>query len=168
METMDLVIKKGVFTDWKDLLQNVLSRRESAKHMLWRPIYDEEYAKENVKKMMKFQQTHDAWLVYEKKSNQAIGWVGVIEVEEGVWEETGMVIGPDFTGKGYGKQLLQWLGHYVFEEKKADKMRCSCRSRNDVSRSLCRSLGFTYLASEVKTDPRNGKYYTLEYYEIVQ
>ena len=35
METRDLVIEKGVFTDWKDLLQNVLSQKKSAKYMLW-------------------------------------------------------------------------------------------------------------------------------------
>ena len=168
METMNLVMRKGVFTDWKDLLQNVLSQKESAKYMLWNPIYDEEHARENTKKMIEFQRTHDAWLVYEKKSNQAIGWAGVTEVEEGVWKDSGIVIGSDFTGKGYGKQLLQCLIRYVFEEKKANKMICSCRRGNEVSRLLCQSLGFTYIASEDKTDQRNGEHYTLEYYELLR
>lgn len=84
METMNLIVKKGVFTDWKDLLQNVLSHKKSAKYMLWNPIYDEEYARDNIKKIIEFQRTHDAWLVYEKKSK--IGWAGVTEVKEGVWE----------------------------------------------------------------------------------
>lgn len=168
METKDLVVKKGVFTDWKNLFKNVLSQKESAKYMLWSPIFDEEHARENIKKMMEFQQMHDAWLLYEKKSNQAIGWAGVTELEKGVWEDSGIVIGPGFTGKGYGKQLLQCLIHYVFEEKKAEKMICTCRSENDVSRLLLQSLGFTYIASEAKTDPRNGGHYTLEYYELVR
>lgn len=168
METMDLIVKKVVFTDWKDLLQNVLSQEESAKYLLWNPIYDEEHARDNIKKTIEFQRTFDAWLVYEKKSNQAIGWAGVTEVEEGVWEDCGIVIGPDFTGKGYGKQLLQCLICYVFEEKKANKMLYSCRSGNEVSRLLCQSLGFVYVASEMKTDPRNREPYTLEYYELVR
>lgn len=167
METRDLVIEKGVFTDWKDLLQNVLSQKKSAKYMLWNPIYSEEHARMNAKKMIEFQRTHDAWLVYEKKSNQAIGWAGVTEVEVGVWEDSGIVIGSDFTGKGYGKQLLQCLIRYVFEEKKANKMICSCRSGNEVSRLLCQTLGFAYVASEDKIDQRNGEYYTLEYYELL-
>lgn len=168
METKDLVIRKGVFADWSDLLQNVLSHKESAKYMLWSPIYDEENAKKNTQKMLEFQRTHDAWLVYEKKSDQAIGWAGVTEVEEGVWEDSGIVIGHSFTGKGYGKQLLQCLIRYVFEEKEAGKMLFSCRSGNNVSRLLCQSLGFVYVVSEVKTDPRNGEPYTLEYYELVR
>lgn len=48
METMNLIVKKCVFTDYKDLLQNVLSQRESAKYMLWNPIYDEEHARDNI------------------------------------------------------------------------------------------------------------------------
>lgn len=166
METKDLAIRKGVFADWSHLLQNVLSHKESAKYMLWSPIYDEENAKINTQKMLEFQRTHDAWLVYEKKSDQAIGWAGVTEVEEGVWEDSGIVIGRSFTGKGYGKQLMQCLIRYVFEEKEADKMLYSCRSGNNVSRLLCQSLGFAYVASEVKTDPRNGEPYILEYYEL--
>ncbi len=140
METMNLIIRKGVFTDWNDLLRNVLSQKESARYMLWNPIYDEEHARENTKKMIDFQRTHDAWLVYEKKSNQAIGWAGVTEVEEGVWEDSGIVIGSEFTGRGYGKQLMQCLIRYVFEEKKADKMIYSCRCGIDVARLLCHSL----------------------------
>jgi len=50
METMDLIVKKAVFTDWKDLLQNVLSKKESAKYLLWNPIYEEGQARENIKK----------------------------------------------------------------------------------------------------------------------
>lgn len=168
METMDLFIKKGVFTDWKDLLQNVWSQKESAKYMLWNPIYDEEHAREKIKKVIEFQRTQDAWLIYEKKSNQAIGWAGVTEVEEGIWEDSGIVIGPDFTGKGYGKQLLQCLIGYVFEKKKADKMLYSCRGGNEVARVLCQSLGFVYVASEDKTDQRNGEHYTLEHYELAR
>lgn len=168
METTDLVIRKGVFTDWKDLLQNILSQKESAKYMLWNPIYEEEHARESTKKMIEFQRTHDAWLVYEKKSGQAIGWAGVTRVEKGVWEDSGIAIGPDFTGKGYGKQLLQCLVHYVFEVKKADKMLYSCRSGNEAARALCQSLGFVYIASEVKKDPGNGEHYTLEHYELAR
>ena len=64
--------------------------------------------------------------------------------------------------------MLQCLIRYVFEEKKADKMIYSCRSGNDVSRLLCQLLGFTYIASEDKTDQRKVEHYILEYYELVR
>lgn len=77
MEAEDIILKKGVFEDWRALYKNILSREESARYMLWNPIHDEEYARENARKMIKFQKNHDAWLVYEKMSGQAIGWTGV-------------------------------------------------------------------------------------------
>lgn len=166
MEMQDIVLRKGVFDDWRDLLQNILSRDESAEYMLWNPIYDEEHARENAKKMVEFQLTHDAWVVYEKKSDQAIGWTGVKEIDKKVWQDTGIAIGPDFTGKGYGKQVLQCMMYYVFEEKKADKMLCSCRSKNTASKALIRGSGFVFSTFEDKIDPRNGEKYMLEYYEM--
>lgn len=167
METQDLILRKGVFDDWRDLLRNVKSHEESARYMLWNPIYDEKSARENMEKTMKFQKTHDAWLICEKGSNQAIGWAGVSEMKENVWQDTGIAIGPDFTGRGYGKQVLQCLIQYVFQEKRAEKFICSCRSQNNASRSLIQSLGFVPFKAENKTDSRNGEKYILEYYELL-
>lgn len=50
METDDIVLRKGIFDDWKDLFKNILSRYESAEYMLWRPIHDEEHAMENAER----------------------------------------------------------------------------------------------------------------------
>ena len=166
METEDIILRKGVFDDWRDLFKNVLSRDESAEYMLWKPIHDEEHAMKNARKMIKFQRDHDAWLVYEKRSGEAIGWAGVEEIEDSAYLDTGIAIGPDFTGKGYGRQILMCLIRYVWEEKKADRFLVSCRSGNEAARALCQSLGFDYMDSEEKTDPGNGEKYTLEYYEL--
>lgn len=173
METDDIVLRKGIFDDWKDLFKNILSKNESAEYMLWRPIHDEEHAMENARKMIDFQKTQDAWLVYEKSSGEAIGWAGVEKLEgnrqdDNAWADTGVAIGPDFTGKGYGRQILQCLIRYVREEKKADRFLVSCRGENEAARALCQSLGFAYVDCEEKTDPRNGLVYTLEYYECIK
>ena len=166
MATEDIILKKGVFEDWKDLYINILSREESARHMLWRPVSDEENAREKIRKTIGYQKSHDAWLVYEKASDQAIGWAGVAEAEDSVWIDTGIAIGPDFTGKGYGKQILQCLIRYIFGEKRADRIRVSCRGNNEAARALCQSLGFSRVDAEKKTDWRNGEEYVLEYYEL--
>lgn len=49
-----------------------MSHKESAKYMLWNPIYDEEHARDNIKKIIGFQRIHDVWLVYEKKAITAM------------------------------------------------------------------------------------------------
>lgn len=69
-------------------------------------------------------------------------------------------------GKGYGKQILQCLIRYVWEEKRADRIRVSCRKNNRAARALCQSLGLAYVDAEEKTDPGNGEMYVLEYYEL--
>lgn len=120
-----------------------------------------------MEKVMKNQKAHDAWLIYEKESNQAIGWAGVSKMGGNVWQDTGIVIGPDFTGRGYGKQVLQCLIQYVFQEKRAEKFICSCRSQNSVSRSLIQSLGFVPFKAENRTDSRKGEKYILEYFELL-
>lgn len=171
METEEIVLRKGVFDDWRDLFKNILSRDESAEYMLWRPVRDEEHAMENARKMIEFQKTQDAWLVYEKSSGETIGWAGVEKVRDNrrsdnAWTDTGIAIGPDFMGKGYGRQILQRLTRYVWEEKKADRFLVSCRSKNAAARALCQSLGLVYAYCERKTDPVKREEYTLEYYEL--
>lgn len=171
LATEDIQLKKGTYGDWRALYKNILSREESAQHMLWSPVLDEEHARKNIRKTIEFQKSHDAWLVYEKGSGQAIGWAGVDGAEKNTWEDsvwsdTGIAIGPDFTGKGYGKQILQCLIRYVFGEKRADRFRVSCRSKNAAARALCQSLGFSCVDTETKTDPHNGEEYVLEYYEL--
>lgn len=44
--------------------------------------------------------------MYEKSSGQAIGFAGMEEMEPGVYEDMGIALGPDFVGRGYGKQIV--------------------------------------------------------------
>jgi len=85
------------------------------------------------------------------------------QVEEDIWGETGIAIGPDFTGKGYGKQILNALTDYARDEKGAVKFLASCRTANEVSHKLQMSCGFRFSHYEEKTDPRTGEAYTLEH-----
>ena len=35
-----------------------------------------------------------------------IGYAGMKETSKGVFEDSGIAVGPSYTGKGYGKQIL--------------------------------------------------------------
>ena len=78
------------------------------------------------KRTIKFQKQHlVSFVVYDKKSKQAIGQAGFFEKENGVYEDCGIGIGPKFVRKGYGKQILNSLVAYMFDELEATKIICN-------------------------------------------
>lgn len=165
LRTWDLIIRKAEFSDWPSIYRNLWRHAESAKYMLWQPTTSEADAMERMRRTLAYQAEHSAWFVYEKGSGQAIGFAGIKQIAPGVWEDSGVALGPDFVGKGYGKQILRALIDYAFREQKAEKMIVSCRSENVPSRKAILACGFTYTHSETREDPRNGPPYILEFYE---
>uniref|UniRef100_UPI004056706C GNAT family N-acetyltransferase n=1 Tax=Acetatifactor sp. TaxID=1872090 RepID=UPI004056706C len=164
LETKDLIIKKAEQKDWRDMYYNLWRHSESAKYMLWNITTSEEEAQKRMARTIDFEASHDfTWLIYEKQSGQAIGFAGLEEFKPQVYKETGIAIGPAFTGKGYGKQVLNALMEYARDELGAKKFIACCRTNNIVSHNLQMSCGFHYSHTEHKTDPRNGEAYTLEY-----
>lgn len=168
LETSDLIIKNAVFEDWKALYRNIWSREESAKYMLWKPAANEEAAKRRMQRTLEWQRGHHAYTVYEKKSGQAIGWVGMEEAGPGAYEDTGLAIGPDFVKRGYGKQILKAVTEFCFKDLQAVKFTGSCRAGNMAAKGLLLSCGFSYHHSESRVDPGNGQEYELEFYELLK
>lgn len=165
LRTRDLILKKPEFEDWRDIYRNLWSREESARYMLWNVTRSEEDAKRRMERTIAFQAEHTAWLVYEKESGQAIGFAGMEEISPGVYEDIGIAVGPEFTGRGYGKQILTALTDYAFSGLGADRFVASCRSENAPSRGMILACGFRYTHCENRIDPRNGLPYVLAFYE---
>lgn len=163
LETDDLILKKAEFDDWKAMWQNVWSRSEAAKYMLWRVTTDEEDAKVRIQKTIKYQEDHDTYLVYEKKSGQTIGFAGVEEISPHVYQDAGIALGPEYVGKGYGKQILLLLLEYC-RSLGGKEFYYFTRAKNEASKGLALSCGFLYRYAEKKTDWRNGEPYELEVY----
>lgn len=168
LETKDLILKKGVIDDWKPLYENFWRQEETARYMLWSAKKTEEEGLEMTKGAIEFQQVNPtAYFVYEKKSGQPIGIAGMKEMEPGVFEDSGIGVGPAFVGKGYGKQILSALIEQAFVEYQADKFIYSCFQKNVASAKLALSQGFHYVRSESCVDRRNGQPYKMDYYELV-
>lgn len=164
LETQDLILKKCEFNDWKDMYQNIWCHEESTKCMLWKITTSEEAAKERILKCIAAQEMSAYnWTVYEKKSGQAIGWAVMEEVEQDVFEDQGIAIGPAFTGKGYGKQIVNAMVELARDELGAKKLILSYRSQNVASRKMQEACGFVYSHSEEKIDPRDGQPYEVGY-----
>lgn len=164
LETEALILDKAKFSDWKAMYCNVWSRPECARYMLWNVTESEDAARERMKRTIEYQKDRDGYLVYEKASGSPIGFAGVRQASDGVWEETGICLGPEYQHKGYGKQILSCLMGYCRDCLHAQQFLYSTRAENLASCALARSLGFTFLIAEVRTDTRTGQTYTLELY----
>ena len=165
MQAQDLYLAKAKFEDWPAIWHNVWSRPETARYMLWHVTLTEAEAKDRMRRTLAWQAGHDAWFIYARKSGQAIGFAGVLEAAPGVWEDTGIALGPDFTGRGYGKQVMACLLDWCRREKGAQKFLYTTWRQNTASHALARSCGFVYTHSEPRTDPRTGAPYTMDAYE---
>ena len=86
------------------------------------------------------------------------------EVEPGVYEDTGVALGPEYVGKGYGTQVLNAL---VEEARRVGARRfiASCRKANLASHNLQLTCGFVFTHEEERVDPRDGQPYVLEFSE---
>lgn len=166
IETKSLILDKAKFSDWKEMYHNVWSQSESARYMAWNITTSEEDAKIRIMKTIAFQKEHGTYLVYEKSSGKAIGFAGVEKLEPYIYQETGICLGPNYIGKGFGKQILQGLIQYCKEQFGAKEFIYSTREENTVSNQLAKSCGFSMISSTAKIDGKGGHPYNLLQYKL--
>lgn len=166
LETKDLVLDKAKESDWEEMYRNVWSRPEIAEYTPWRVSASEEDAKERIIKTIEFQKKHDTYFVYEKASGKPIGFAGVEKLSPRVYEEAGICLGPDYVGKGFGKQILQCLIDQCKKEFGAEEFIYSAHEGNAASHGLAKSMGFAEIAREQRTDSHDGRCYNWIKYSI--
>ena len=76
LECEDVILDKARIRDWRDMYENVWSRPESARYMFWKLTENEEDAYHRMERTIEFEKSHDAYLVYERRSGKAIGFAG--------------------------------------------------------------------------------------------
>ena len=164
-ETNRLQLKHPVFSDWEGMYRNLWCHPESAKFMLWNVTTNAEAAQERMRRSIAFQEGKPAWFVYEKSSGEPIGFTGFREIGAGDYEDTGIAVGPEFVGKGYGKEILNLLMQIAKAEYGAVRFIASCRSENQASKGMILGCGFQFTHQENRIDPRDETPYVLEFYE---
>ena len=105
------------------------------------------------------QKTHDTYIVYEKRNGEAIGLAGVEEIGPGIFREARIALGPEYVGRGYGKQICEYA---------RDGILCPGIWSQDIllfnlavpmprQRRWLLSCGFSYMYSEPKVRSENRK-----------
>ena len=144
IETSDLILRKANKKDTLKIYENYWSDKESAKYMLWKPTESLAEANERMEKTIEFQKDKPCYIVIEKKSNEAIGMIGFIEIEPKVFDDCGIGFGTKFTHKGYGTQILMAMLTYLFEKCNAKIVYCGAMEPNTPSVKLQEKCGFTF------------------------
>lgn len=163
LEGKDILLKKASFGDWEDIYQNLWCHPESARYMLWDPTFTEEEARARMERTLAFQQREKyAFFVYEKQRGKAIGFAAMKEIGKGVFDVMGIALGPAFTGRGYGRQVLELLIREAFEKAGAESFLASCQAENLPSHILQRKCGLVFSHFEDRTDPKTGASCRLE------
>lgn len=167
IETKDLLLGKGRIDEWKSMYENVWKHEETARYLMWEAAQAEEDGYELTRGYLEFQKVNPtAYVVYEKANKTLIGYAGMRETDNGVFEDSGIAVGPSYTRKGYGKQILYALLRQAFEELGAQKFIYSCWAENIPSNRLAQAAGLRFSRSEEAIDQRSGKAFIMNYYEI--
>jgi len=164
IEIKDLILRQGSADDWQDLYRNLWSREEVFQYMFNKPSPDEEAGRKRTALYVEMhKEVKTEFFVCEKSSGQAIGIAGIKELKLGKWTITDIAIGPDFHGKGYGKQIVTALLNLAFELG-ATEVAYDCFAQNEASKRLALSCGFAYSYSEEAELMKNGEKVILDYY----
>lgn len=164
LETKDLILRQGSADDWQDLYHNLWSHEVVFRYLFSKPSPDEDAA---IKRTAAYAGMHrevkTEFFVCEKPSGRAIGIAGVKELKPGYWTITDIALGPDFQGKGYGKQIVHALLNLAFSNGAAE-VAYDCFIQNTASKRLALACGFTYSHSEKAELTKNGENVILEHY----
>ena len=92
IETDRLVLRKAKPSDLDNIYNNVWSDSSIADNMLWEVTKSKKDANDRLNRTIKYQNNHYAYFVCLKDTDEAIGFVGIFEKEEDIYEDTGICI----------------------------------------------------------------------------
>jgi RimJ/RimL family protein N-acetyltransferase len=98
-------------------------------------------------------------------------FLGVCAIEDIVWSHQvgwlSIALGPDFHGKGYGKDAMQLLVHYGFNELNLHRLQLTVFSYNEGAIKLYDSIGFKHEGTFREFLKRDGKRHDMHLYGLL-
>ncbi len=158
LETKDLILDKAKMEDMTDIYENVWSQPFCAKYMFWELTTDFRDVKDRMERTIRYQTQHPyAYFVYLKESQKAIGFANMHICGKEEMEEGGIVLGPDYVSKGYGKQIVNALLNQAFLQLRMKTFYYRCRKENMASIHLAESCGFELVKEEKEISRKDNK-----------
>lgn len=150
IETDRLILRKARLDDLDDIYNNIWSREEIAKYMLWKTTKNLEDAKIRMDKTIEYQKHNYAYFVTLKETKEVIGFAGFKKIDDNTYEDAGLCIGEEYQGRGYAKEIIKKILDIVFNKLNGKRFIYGCFRENEKSKNVCLGLGFKYLKSENK------------------
>ena len=167
LETKDLILKSGEEKDWRDLYNYFWLREETFRYMFKTPCRTVDGVKMRTNAYVNMhKEVKTEFFVYEKSTKTAIGIAGIKEMQPGIFTVTDIAVGPDYWGRGYGKQILQALIKLTFEKLQGKELLYDCFRQNEASKGLALSCGFAYTHSEEAELLKDDEKVILDYYKL--
>lgn len=165
IETNRLILRKCKASDLEPIWKNAWIHPEVAEFMLQPVTNTLEEAKDRLRRTHEYQKYNEAYFVCLKDNDEPIGFCGIRKLDEGVYADSGICIGPKYQGKGYGKEVVKALCKQVFGILGGGMFFYSCFKENTKSANLCKSLGFEFFKEEnLVRDYDNLEYVSESYY----
>ena len=168
IEHNNITLRKAKTSDLKPLFINLWSSGEVAKYLFWEKSNSLENATERLDRTIKYQSENNGFVVALKSTGEAIGITGVVEYEPLCYRESGLCIGEQFQGFGYGKEMLEMLLYLVFVVLKGNVFRYSCVSENIRSKNLCLNYGFEYKETLKEVRKWDNKEFNIDYFYLTK
>lgn len=165
LETEDLILRYGQDSDCDALYKNLWSQISVFRYLFSRPSSSPEAGKKKTEAYIEMhQQARAEFFVIYKSTMEPIGIAGIKQLSPEICTVTDIAIGPSFSRKGYGKQILSALTELAFSMPGIKELHYSCFSENNASKNLALSCGFAYSHSQEAELPKDGKSVILDHY----
>lgn len=165
-ETQNLILQKPSEEYFYDIWNNIWKDENVAKYMLWKPIFDENEAKERLKKNMNINEGRFLWYIILKETNECIGFAGMMKEENNTYEDCGLAIAEKYQGKGYGKEVLNAILDIAFNYMNGEKFIYSAFHENIISQNLAKKVGFKYSYTKEHIREYDNLKYESDFFEI--
>ena len=152
----DIILRKAEENDYKSMLYHIWSDKDVYDRMLFQPNFTEEEALARCRRSILYQKDNFAWFVALKSTNEAIGLCAIRENGAGHFEESGICVGKEFWGRGFGTEIVSLLLDLSFNNLCAEDFRYGFFSDNLRSEKLAKKFGFTYDRTEKMIRPWDG------------
>lgn len=164
LETKRLVLRTINEKDFHSLYEEVFSNEEVVKFTFGKELFTLEESKKFMKDNCNFDNKLGLSTLIEKDTKKIIGLAGVIECEylNTIDYEFGFILGKNYWGKGYAKEIGQAQIDFIKQEIKTNRVLALVDESNDASVKTIEKLGLSYLRSITTEGRGNRKVYFME------
>lgn len=171
IETENLILREFRIEDAEDMFKNWAGDDEVTKYLTW-PTHSSIEVSKSVTGM--WEKEYNSlnsyqWCIELKKSGQAIGSIGVVNLNEDINAvEIGYCIGRKFWGQGFTSEALEALIPFFFEEIQVNRIEARHDLRNPASGKVMEKCGLIKEGMKPQGGKNNSGICDMVFYGLIR